>query len=879
MTAYAVPPVSGPLLDRSLIFEENRGQFDPSVRFRTHTANEQIRFLQDGISVAMVREIPHPAGSSPKDRPYVWMDERDPDYEALVWQIRFDGAAPDAAPAGEYLSPGYYNYLIGADPAGWATHVQRFNQIRYAGLYAGIDLVYYGTEDQALKYDFIVQPGSDPGAVRMVLDGVLGLSADPASGRLTIYTSWGSVQEEAPVAYQEIGGVRQIVPCRYRQIDELSFGFELPAGYRRDLPLVIDPLTLSWGTFLHSSLSDDYAHAVVRDAQDRVYMAGYTKAVDFPVTPGVFQNLYHGGIDNFIAKLSPGGGMLEFATFLGGNDWELAYGIGLDAADQIYVTGYCRSLDYPVTAGAFCTIPAGGGVEGFLSKLSADGDSLLFSTLFGGSGRDYLYDLHVQPDGTATVCGYTFSANLPLTSDAAQGTYGGGGDACVAQFSPDGGSLLYSSYFGGYMYDIAQSVDLDTAGVFYIGGTTGSPNLPVTPDALQGSMMTDPLLAAEDGFVAVLAPGQVRYASYLGGSDSDGINGIDLSADGELFVAGTTYSHDFPTSTGAWQASGSPGLGAGDAFAARMSLSPPVLIYATCLGGSDAEFTKAIRVNDDHEAFILGATRSANFPVSLNSRPYAAQYDVFLTVLTAEGSQLKGSSLYGGAYNDYPKAAGGLYLSGHVASLAVTTHSPDAPVTAGAYQTVKTNGLADAPWLLSTQLDLVLPASLAHWEAAWQAAHAAAELNWQLQGPAPDLTVSVERSLPGEGWEVLRTGAGIGETWLDAGAAAYPGQMLRYRLGMHQADGALTYSTVQEVRIPAASQAPLAWPNPAKGRITVQAPERGMLVLCDLRGQALAVQAADAGRTEWQLPPLPAGLYVLRFSGAGAVRAQRLQIE
>ncbi|TAE47354.1 MAG: hypothetical protein EAZ89_18110, partial [Bacteroidetes bacterium] len=734
---------------------------------------------------------------------------------------RFLGTREECTPAGTGLLPGEIHYFKGNTAVRGA---RRYHELWYENLYDNIHLRYYGTEKEELKYDFVLLPGANSAEIRIQLDGVEKVNTN-AAGELEILTAWGTISDAAPYAYQIVGGKEVSVAVRYKMLDNSSYGFEINGPYDPSLALIVDPLTLNWCTFFHSNTSDDYVMAVTRDADNNMYITGYTKSLTFPITPGIYQNVYGGGIDNFVAKFNPSGTSLIFSTYIGGNDWELSYGIGTDSQRRVYIAGYGRSANYPITSGSDQPLSGGGLAEGFITCLTPAGDSLVYSSFFGGSDRDYIYDLEVHDNGDAWVTGYTLSNDLPVSTGAYQESFAGGGDAFVVKYS-SGGNRAYSTYLGGSGYDIANAVRVNAAGEVYVAGTTSSYDLPVSAGAYQGSPNFVPGLTEEDAFIYKLSAsgGSLVYGTYMGGSDSDVASGLDINTAGEAFITGTTYSTDLPVSVSAFQALTG---GGGDAFAARISATGTSLGYCTYLGGSSMEMSKSVRVNADNEAFLFGSTLSAAFPVTSGSASYVGQYDLFLSVLLSDGSALKASALYGGTYNEYPRANGAIYLKDNQFVLVATTHSPDIQMTGGAYQSVKTNGTADAPWLMGGDLSTVLEAGGAGLEAVWSETRQLTQLRWTAPESAEALQAVVERKAPGENWTSVFTcetapGALRLREWEDA-SEVFSGEIRLYRVRFVSASGETGYTAVVQVEIPDAGDLGLSLsPNPARGPATLR---------------------------------------------------------
>ena len=321
---------------------------------------------------------------------------------------------------------------------------------------------------------------------------------------------------------------------------------------------------LLYSTYLGGSLYD-FGQAIAVDAAGSAYVAGQAYSSDFP-TLNALQPAYGGGNgDAFIAKLTPAGNALAYATYLGGTGQDLAFGIAVDAAGDAYVTGYTYSADFPLAK------PLQGALgstayDAFVAKLNPAGNALLFSTYLGGTGSDFGYGIALDAAGNAYVVGKTQSTNFPVVH-AIQATFRGGySDGFVTKLAADGSQLIYSTYLGGNDAETAAAVAVDTAGSAYVAGITGSMDFPaVSPLQSRKGVL--------DGFVVKLDPAGNGFvwATPLGGSDSDGIAAVAVDGAGNAFVAGYTFSSDFPT-VNAYQ----PALSGGqDGFVAKIGATVP----------------------------------------------------------------------------------------------------------------------------------------------------------------------------------------------------------------------------------------------------------------------------------------------------------------
>ncbi|MHC4974579.1 MAG: hypothetical protein ACYTG3_19870 [Planctomycetota bacterium] len=242
--------------------------------------------------------------------------------------------------------------------------------------------------------------------------------------------------------------------------------------------LAADGTKLLYATLLGGSGSDTLMGVRV-DAEGYAYVAGHTKSVDFPVTHAAPQLMRAGMSDAFFAKLSPDGGRLVYATYLGGSGNEWAEHPPLLLPDgSVVLAGSVGSDDFPTTPAAFQRRKKGKN-SGFVTKLSPDGKRFVFSTVLGGSGGGFWLQPQVDPQGAIVVVGGTRSRDLPVTRGAIQARYGGGrGDGAVMILSADGSRVLYGTYLGGGGADLIRTVAVGPDGALYLAGNTDSPDFP-----------------------------------------------------------------------------------------------------------------------------------------------------------------------------------------------------------------------------------------------------------------------------------------------------------------------------------------------------------------------------------------------------------------
>jgi hypothetical protein len=342
------------------------------------------------------------------------------------------------------------------------------------------------------------------------------------------------------------------------------------------------------GGIIVNQAAGDVGSGIAVDSAGHAYVTGYASSPDFP-TKNAFQNTLKGAVaveNAFVTKFEADGKSLIYSTYLGGSGsivvdgfasggGDDGYGIAIDVHGNAYVTGSTLSSDFP-TKNAFqdhlqakCSLCS----NAFVTKLSADGDSLIYSTYLGGSGSDRGYDIAIGVHGNAYVTGSTASPDFP-TKNAFQKTLkNSNGNAFVTKLCPAGNALVYSTYLGGssgvrFVSDSGNGIAVDTRGQAYVTGRTSSTDFP-TKNAFQKTLGGGQ--GDTDAFVTKLCPaGTLVYSSYLGGSAAEDGHGIAVDVHGEAYVTGATFSTDFPTKNAFQPMLGGP-LAFENAFVTKIS--------------------------------------------------------------------------------------------------------------------------------------------------------------------------------------------------------------------------------------------------------------------------------------------------------------------
>jgi hypothetical protein len=384
---------------------------------------------------------------------------------------------------------------------------------------------------------------------------------------------------------------------------------------------------------------------------------------------------------------------LSYSTYLGGTAEDDAYAIAIDGTGNAYVTGQTKSTNFPTVAGAYSSTNKGG-FDVFVSKIAANGSSLVYSTYIGGSLDDSGNAIAVDGSGNAYVAGGTNSSTDFPTHGAFQSTFGGGSvDAFVLELASSGGSLIFSTYLGGSGDDVANGVAVDTTGV-YVVGSTGSANFPVPTGSFQGA-----LVGASNGFVTKLntSGSSLDYSTYLGGS-SDFAAAVAVNS-GQAYVTGATSTPTFPTTALVVQptcgSNGNCDGGLQDAFVTVFNSSGGALVYSTFLGGEGKDQGLGIAVDGSGDAYVTGLTQSIlHFPLktALQGTFGGGTQDAFVTELNPTGTALVYSTFLGGSLDD---AGNSIAVDGsknaYVTGQTTSTNFPMASATQGT-----PGGLADA---------------------------------------------------------------------------------------------------------------------------------------------------------------------------------------
>ncbi len=680
-----------------LRFEPNRGQSSSDAEFLARGRGFSALFKENRMDFLFTG---HPATRRPLS-------------------VTLLNASRNAAVSGEKRLPGTVNYFMGNDREKWHTGLPTFERLRYKSVYPGTDLIYYGNKG-SLEFDFQLSPGAAPSQIRMRFEGARSLRIDH-NGDLIVTANDGQISFQKPVIYQPAeGGRKGLVAGSFKILGKDTVSFAV-ARYDRTKPLIIDPI-LNYSTYI-GRLAEAMAIAV--DQTGEAYVIGIADQ-EFPTTPGSNQpvavkscagNLWPLCGSPFVAKFNSTGTALLYSTFLTGSGVDTANGIALDVNGDAFIAGSTSSTDFPITTGALQTKNNASGTTGFVTELSSNGASLLYSTYLGGSTSTTVNRVAIDASGSAYVTGSTEDTNFPTTTGAYRSTpvtkaTAGSNSAFVAKLNPSGTALVYSTYLGGSQVDAAVAIAVDSAGEAYVGGNTTSSNFPVTPGAIEGAREASSL---QTGFVTKLnASGSALvYSTYLGGEALDNLTSIALDSNGNAYATGSTNSPNFPVTSGAFQSNigisffGYPQV---NAFVSELNSAGTYLVYSTFLGGGvslgsladEGDQATGIAVDGQGMVYLTGMACTGDFPVTAGAfepknldGETTGECTAFLTKLNpAPNTSLLYSTFLGGTGNAdagdyfYGEEANGVAVdpSGNV-YVAGITRSIDFPTTAGVVET------------------------------------------------------------------------------------------------------------------------------------------------------------------------------------------------
>ena len=638
-----------------VLFVASQGQDSGGTLYTVRSPGLLVLLRKTGIT--LMQEISKPVSSSQQDA--IASRAGAPSMMAHTGNVTFTqqtvefvGANPDATVEPLERQAAKVNYFFGKDSSRWITGVAAYSRVRYHNLYPGIDLIFYSRGGQ-LEYDFVVAAGADPDPIRLKIAGNDAFNVTD-QGELQVGNGKGAILHR-PLLYQNIGNRKRMVAGQFVKINGDTVGFHF-AAYDRDKTFIIDP------------------------------------AIN-----------------------------LLYSTFVGGVDDDEAYGMTLDAAGNAYIVGLSPSQNFPVTGNAYSPVdPEAGIYFAVVLKFDPSGN-LLYSTGLGGEGSgafgqaNYGYAISVDSAGDAWVGGATSTTDFPVTQGAVQSASTGTQDAFLSELSPDGSSLMYSTYFGGTGANFINSLVMNADGSLWMAGGTSAGGFPVTANGVQAKPN-----GTDNYFVAKVVPGsggtvQIPYLTYVGGSNaseevpiSAGGGALAVDGSGNVYLAGMTFSGDYPVTSNAYEKPFPLAGGCGDgptpnsvATLTKFSSNLSQMLYSTVIGGKTEsssggtepdcnQAAVSIHLDGQGNIWLTGTTGETDFPITSNAISSqldtngSAGVDFFLFELSSDGStELYGTYLGGSGYDYGDRAAwdanNNIWIVGN-------SNSTNFPVTSNALQ-------------------------------------------------------------------------------------------------------------------------------------------------------------------------------------------------
>jgi len=650
-------------------FIENKGQLPAHVSHKLRVANSDIYFEKDRLTFNFY--APHLLDQHDHG------NEHESDLLGHAYYMRFVGASNQAiieSTGNQY--PDYTNYITHEYSA---SHVRSYDRLRYAGIYPGIDIAYFGKEGN-LKYDVIVSAGADANLLKMAYDGADAVYLQ--NEKLIVVNAFNSVEESIPLAYQTINGVQTKVECRY-VLNGTTVSFEFPNGYDESKELVIDP-TLVFSSYTGST-SNNFGFTATYDQNGALYGGGIAFGLGYPTVAGSYSVGFNGGtIDIAISKFSANGASLIYSTYLGGNNAEAPHSMIVNSQGQLVILGSTSSTNYPTSVGAYDNTFNGGtpvnyasngvnftnGSDIVVSILSADGSTLVGSTFLGGSLNDgvnnnttlsYNYgdifrgEVVVDAADNIYITSSTVSANFPTTPGSIDQTLGGGQDAICAKFNSNVSALLWSTYLGGNGADAGYSLKLNSTGdIYFVGGTVGQ-NFPIVGNTLHTTYQGGTV----DGYIAHISNdgSTLLGSSYIGTSSYDQVYFVEVDTDDDVYLYGQSQG-SYPVSGGVYSNTNSK------QFIQKLSPDLSTSIFSTVFGSGSAGVNispTAFLVDNCQRIFVSGwggGTNNSWNNITGNTNGMATTTDgeqlttdgsdFYFMVLEADAASLLYGSYFGG---------------------------------------------------------------------------------------------------------------------------------------------------------------------------------------------------------------------------------------
>jgi gliding motility-associated-like protein len=545
--------------DSDVTMRPNRGQWDDRIDYSIPLQGGKMYLEQHGFTYFFYDVAGHNHANSSHNEPQAW----------AVKTIFVDAQQSDQKL--ESQAKAYYrNYFIGNDPSSWRSEIHDIQEVIYKEKYPRIDLHISTVTNQA-KYSWIILPGGDVNSIRWNYEGYKNVQIEK-DGQLRVEHGFGYFLESKPIAWKLVNGKKIPLDVQYVKRKN-SFAFQLESNYSSSDTLVIDP-SLTFSSFT-GSLSDNWGFTAAPDPTGNLYSGGIVFGTGYPATTGAVSQVFnggtptpnapttsplHNGFDVGVSKFNATGTAFLFSTYLGGSANETPHSIVSDALGNMYLLGVTSSVNFPTLATCFDNSFNGGP--------TVSPDNLHFI------GSD-IYVIELNPNGTAILAS----------------TYIGGSGIDGISF----GNLQYN-----YGDNFRGEIIVDQNFV-YFSSVTQSSDFPI----VSGSQAT--LNGIQDAVVVKMPKNlsSIIWSTYYGGSSDETGNGIALSSNGTIYVAGGTMSSDLNLGASGWD----PTYGANrDGFLTRFNGSTGSVMNGTYVGTADYDQCYFVQVDQDDDVYMLGQT-------------------------------------------------------------------------------------------------------------------------------------------------------------------------------------------------------------------------------------------------------------------------------
>jgi gliding motility-associated-like protein len=627
---------------------ENIGQWNENILFKANIPEGEI-FLEDNkftysfLDFQTIDSLHHLSHNK---------NEKDFFNNSIIsgfsYKVEFLGSNKNSIKSSSKKLREYHNYFIGNDKKKWKGKVPIYNVVNYTSIYNGIDLKVY-SDNQFLKYDFIVKPKVDPKKIQLSYDGI---TPKINNNQLEINLGFNTIIEQEPYAYQIINGIKKEIKCQYA-LNNNIISFVFPNGYDNTADLIIDPTLIA--STLSGTGAENWGHSATYGMNGEIFTGAISFAQGYPTTIGAFQvNYGGGGTDIAISKLNADGSSLLWATYLGGSNSDYPHSMFANNNNELYVYGSTDSYDYPTASNAFQTANAGGSSDIIVTHLTQDGSNIIGSTYIGGSGDDgrnnatynygdqYRGEIIVDDYNNAYIASFSSSSNFPTTIGCYQSVNAGGQDGIALKMNPDLSVLEWSTYLGSTGEDAAFGIRLDNNNNVFVTGTAEI-NFPTTATSSTPNFIG----GTRDAFIAKLNPiaTTLLASSYYGSISDDASFFLDVDANNDIYI----YGHNngiIPITPGCY------GTANSNQFIAKFDNNLTTINWQTTIGsGGGNDFVPiAFMVDVCSHIYISGHSASTGLFTTANA--FYTSGGFYLMSLSPDATNIEFATYYTGNHVD-----------------------------------------------------------------------------------------------------------------------------------------------------------------------------------------------------------------------------------